>query len=90
MAKSSREADFSMMQVPIMLRSTYCCLNDRSDKELTEYGECPYDQVSLTKRDSVLILGEIIRRVHRVLWSRHLEYWHFPILICQCTCIRVE
>ena len=33
-------------QVPIMLRSTYCCLNEHSDKELTDLGECPYDQAS--------------------------------------------
>lgn len=35
----------AMLQVPIMLRSTYCCLNDHTDKELTDLGECPYDQV---------------------------------------------
>ena len=34
-------------QVPIMLRSGYCSLNERSDKELTEMGECPYDAVRL-------------------------------------------
>jgi DNA-directed RNA polymerase II subunit RPB2 len=33
------------MQVPIMLRSDYCSLKDHSDKELTDLGECPYDQV---------------------------------------------
>lgn len=32
-------------QVPIMLRSTYCCLNEHNDKGLTDLGECPYDQV---------------------------------------------
>ena len=31
-------------QVPIMLRSTYCILSDSNDKELTDLGECPYDQ----------------------------------------------
>jgi len=35
----------SVRQVPIMLRSNYCSLNDRSDKDLTEVGECPFDQV---------------------------------------------
>jgi RNA polymerase beta subunit len=34
-----------LMQVPIMLRSNYCSLADRSDKELADLGECPYDQV---------------------------------------------
>jgi len=30
--------------VPIMLRSTYCILSDSNDRELTDLGECPYDQ----------------------------------------------
>ena len=33
------------LQVPVMLRSNFCSLNDHSDKELTEVGEDPYDQV---------------------------------------------
>ena len=33
------------LQVPIMLRSNYCSLAERSDKELADLGECPYDQV---------------------------------------------
>jgi RNA polymerase beta subunit len=33
------------LQVPIMLRSNYCSLADRSEKELADLGECPYDQV---------------------------------------------
>jgi len=32
-------------QIPIMLRSSFCSLFDHSDKELTDLGECPYDQV---------------------------------------------
>lgn len=27
-----------------MLRSTYCMLADSNDKELSDLGECPYDQ----------------------------------------------
>ena len=30
--------------VPIMLRSRFCVLADKSDKELCELGECIYDQ----------------------------------------------
>ncbi|KAJ1460650.1 hypothetical protein M885DRAFT_508737 [Pelagophyceae sp. CCMP2097] len=30
--------------VPIMLRSRFCVLADKSDKELCEFGECIYDQ----------------------------------------------
>lgn len=33
------------MQVPIMLRSSFCSLNEHTDKELTELGEDPYDSV---------------------------------------------
>ncbi|XP_073154584.1 DNA-directed RNA polymerase II subunit RPB2-like [Henckelia pumila] len=31
-------------KVPIMLRSSYCSLYRLSEKDLTELGECPYDQ----------------------------------------------
>ncbi|KAK6919060.1 RNA polymerase Rpb2, domain 3 [Dillenia turbinata] len=31
-------------KVPIMLRSSYCTLYQNSEKDLTELGECPYDQ----------------------------------------------
>jgi DNA-directed RNA polymerase II subunit RPB2 len=43
-------------QVPIMLRSRFCSLCDHSDKELTELGECPYDQV-LVGGSSILIIS---------------------------------
>lgn len=32
-------------QIPIMLRSSFCSLYEHTDKELTDLGECPYDQV---------------------------------------------
>ena len=35
-----------MGEVPIMLRSSYCSLAERSNRELTTLGECPYDQAS--------------------------------------------
>lgn len=31
-------------EVPIMLRSSYCSLFEKTDKDLTGLGECPYDQ----------------------------------------------
>ena len=40
-----------------MLRSTYCCLNEHSDKELTDLGECPYDQASAPPRAVVAASG---------------------------------
>ena len=30
-------------KIPIMLRSTYCLLNNLSDRDLTELNECPLD-----------------------------------------------
>lgn len=41
---------FSIPQVPIMLRSSFCSLFDHTDKELTELGEDPYDQVRGKRR----------------------------------------
>jgi DNA-directed RNA polymerase II subunit RPB2 len=32
------------VQVPIMLRSDYCNLNGKSERDLCDLGECPYDQ----------------------------------------------
>ncbi len=53
-----------MGEVPIMLRSSYCSLNDRTNRELTTLGECPYDQASrdalsdcITPAASVLMCG---------------------------------
>jgi DNA-directed RNA polymerase II subunit RPB2 len=31
-------------RIPIMLRSRYCVLNDSTDAELVQVGECPFDQ----------------------------------------------
>lgn len=45
--EEEEEEEFSKVflgQVPIMLRSTYCILSESNDKELTDLGECPYDQ----------------------------------------------
>lgn len=41
---------FPIPQVPIMLRSSFCSLFDHTDKELTELGEDPYDQVNGKRR----------------------------------------
>ena len=45
--EDEEEEEFSKVflgQVPIMLRSTYCILSESNDRELTDLGECPYDQ----------------------------------------------
>ena len=41
-----------------MLRSTYCSLYDKNDKELTELGECPFDQVLPSPSTPVPPLGK--------------------------------
>jgi len=50
--------------VPIMLRSTYCILKDSNDRELTDLGECPYDQGGyfvINGSEKVLIAQEKVR-----------------------------
>jgi len=45
--EETEEEQFSKVflgSVPIMLKSTYCILSDSNDRELTDLGECPYDQ----------------------------------------------
>ena len=37
----------AVMQVPIMLRSKYCQLEEQSEQDLTTLGECPLDQASM-------------------------------------------
>jgi len=49
------------LQVPIMLKSTHCVLHAKTDKELTDLGECPYDQGGyfvVTGSEKVLIAQE--------------------------------
>ncbi|RWW10449.1 hypothetical protein GW17_00026007 [Ensete ventricosum] len=48
-------------EVPIMLCSSYCNLYQSSEKDLTELGECPYDQVGyfiINGSEKVLIAQE--------------------------------
>lgn len=40
----SQEDKVFIGMVPIMLRSKFCVLNEKTDQELTELGECTYDQ----------------------------------------------
>lgn len=39
-----------------MLRSSYCSLDSMSEKEITDVGECPYDQVLLLSPASTMQL----------------------------------
>jgi DNA-directed RNA polymerase II subunit RPB2 len=54
-------------EVPIMLRSDYCNLHERSDRELTDLGECPYDQGGyfvINGSEKVLIAQERMANNH--------------------------
>ncbi|RHY46931.1 hypothetical protein DYB30_013997, partial [Aphanomyces astaci] len=53
--------------IPIMLRSKYCVLTDKSDKELTELNECVYDQGGyfvINGSEKVLIAQERMSNNH--------------------------
>ena len=60
-----------------MLRSSYCSLSDHTDKELTDLGECPYDQVcrslSLSYAYSFVQLSCWMKRMRVPLpgWNGH-------------------
>eukprot|EP00850_Spirogloea_muscicola_P001602 SM000006S19367 [mRNA] locus=s6:367911:375533:- [translate_table: standard] len=60
-------------KVPIMLRSNYCTLNDVSDKDLTELGECPYDQGGyfiINGSEKVLIAQERMSTNHVYVFKK--------------------
>ena len=66
-------------KVPIMLRSQYCSLHDHTDKELTELGECPYDQGGyfiINGSEKVLIAQVYTNHVYQKAvstWSRSAD-----------------
>ncbi|KAK9814090.1 hypothetical protein WJX72_000515 [[Myrmecia] bisecta] len=54
-------------EVPIMLRSSYCSLHEHTNKELTDLGECPYDQGGyfvINGSEKVLIAQERMANNH--------------------------
>ncbi|KAG2318498.1 hypothetical protein Bca52824_011711 [Brassica carinata] len=60
-------------KVPIMLRSTYCTLNGNSEKDLTELGECPYDQGGyfiINGSEKVLIAQEKMSTNHVYVFKK--------------------
>ncbi|KAF5833422.1 RNA polymerase II second largest subunit [Dunaliella salina] len=62
-----------LAKVPIMLRSTFCSLHDCSDKELTELGECPYDQGGyfvINGSEKVLIAQERMANNHVYVFKK--------------------
>jgi DNA-directed RNA polymerase II subunit RPB2 len=60
-------------QVPIMLRSSYCTLYQNSEKDLTELGECPYDQGGyfiINGSEKVLIAQEKMSTNHVYVFKK--------------------
>ncbi len=59
-------------RVPLMLKSTYCVLNQQLDKGLTDLGECPYDQGGyfiINGTEKVLIAQERMSSNHVYVFS---------------------
>ena len=59
-----------------MLRSSYCSLFDHSDKELTDLGECPYDQVRLSKIGSSLLPSAARAAAASTAWANRGQQGH--------------
>ncbi|KZV46369.1 hypothetical protein F511_07921 [Dorcoceras hygrometricum] len=60
-------------KVPIMLRSSYCSLYRLSEKDLTELGECPYDQGGyfiINGSEKVLIAQEKMSSNHVYVFKK--------------------
>ncbi|VAI21472.1 unnamed protein product [Triticum turgidum subsp. durum] len=60
-------------KVPIMLRSSYCTLFQQSEKDLTELGECPYDQGGyfvINGSEKVLIAQEKMSTNHVYVFKK--------------------
>ncbi|KAL2245718.1 DNA-directed RNA polymerase II subunit RPB2-like [Sesamum indicum] len=60
-------------KVPIMLRSSYCSLYHLSEKDLTEMGECPYDQGGyfiINGSEKVLIAQEKMSTNHVYVFKK--------------------
>eukprot|EP00877_Chromochloris_zofingiensis_P007160 jgi/Chrzof1/2698/Cz11g25180.t1 len=62
-----------LAKVPIMLQSTFCSLHGQTDKELTELGECPYDQGGyfiINGSEKVLIAQERMANNHVYVFKK--------------------
>ena len=60
-------------QVPIMLRSNYCTLHNLSELQLTQLGECPYDQGGyfvINGSEKVLIAQEKMASNHVYVFKK--------------------
>ena len=72
-SKSWTFASCSSVQVPIMLRSTYCILHELGDKELFDLNECPYDSGGyfiINGSEKVLIAQERMATNHVYVFAK--------------------
>lgn len=75
-------------EVPIMLRSDYCNLAGRSDSELCELGECPYDQGGyfvINGSEKVLIAQERMANNHVYVFRKSQPSKYAFQAECRCT-----
>lgn len=74
--------------VPIMLRSDYCNLADRSERDLMELGECPYDQGGyfvINGSEKVLIAQERMANNHVYVFRKSQPSKYAYIGECRST-----
>ncbi|KAK9052552.1 hypothetical protein SSX86_029182 [Deinandra increscens subsp. villosa] len=72
-AETQEFAKVFIGKVPIMLRSSYCSLYQTSEKDLTELGECPFDQGGyfiINGSEKVLIAQEKMSTNHVYVFKK--------------------
>ena len=75
-------------EVPIMLRSDYCNLAERSERDLMELGECPYDQGGyfvINGSEKVLIAQERMANNHVFVFRKSQPSKYAYIAECRST-----
>ena len=73
-------------KVPIMLRSKYCSLHDHTDKELTELGECAYDEGGyfiINGSEKVLIAQEKMSTNHVYVFEKRQPSKYMWVAECR-------
>ena len=91
--KEGEEPEVEMIEkvhigkLPLMLHSHYCVLNDKTDKELTEFGECPYDQGGyfiINGGEKVLIAQERMSDNHVYVFKKTASKYSYTAEIRSC------
>ncbi|KAK9837485.1 hypothetical protein WJX81_006043 [Elliptochloris bilobata] len=72
-------------EIPVMLRSSFCSLFEHTDKELTDLGECPYDQGGyfvVNGSEKVLIAQERMANNHVYVFRKSQPSKYS--FVCEC------